>query len=156
METNQTTPSPSTGWIPQGIPTGVFVANNQTPVSNTVSSQPTNEAVAAPVALQEKPLDRRFVSLTKFLAKVFGQPDPITWAPNPASKLLQKAETITEKARWAANQAVEKVGDASNKVVSTVSQATEKLQQVIPPPVSSPAPVAPVEPMNIDQLQQPK
>lgn len=156
METNQTTPSPSTGWIPQGIPTGVFVANNQTPVSNTVSPQPTNEAIATPVALQEKPLDKWFVSLTKFLAKIFGQPDPITWAPNPASKLLQKAESISEKARWAANQVAEKAQNVAGKTVTTVTQVTEKIQEVIPPVSPTTPPVAPVEPMTIDQLQQPK
>lgn len=154
MDTNQTTPSATTGWIPQGIPTGVFVANNQTPVSNTTSPQPTTDAAVAPVSLQEKPLDRRFVSLTKFLAKIFGQPDPITWAPNPASKLLQKAESISEKARWAANQVAEKAQNVADKTVTTVTHVTEKIQEVIPPPAQQPT--TPVEPMTIDQLQQPK
>ena len=39
MDINQTNPSPDTSDIPQGIPTGVFVANNQ-PSQQVVTDAP--------------------------------------------------------------------------------------------------------------------
>ncbi|GEM_PF-2538276 len=70
MEPNQTNPSPENSGIPQGIPTGVSVPNNQPSAQNTVQ-QPTapttigEPAPAAPTAqtpvpAKEGPLDRFF------------------------------------------------------------------------------------------------
>ena len=51
----------------------------------TTSSVPT----ATPPAT-EGPLDKIFKWLARFFAKITGQPDPITGAPNAASQALQK------------------------------------------------------------------
>lgn len=163
MEPNQTNPSPENSGIPQGIPTGVFVPNNQTPVQNipqqsveqvqtvpvvdtTVVSAPASApaAEAIPAPAKEGALDRIFTWLARFLAKISGQPDPITGAPNPAAQKLQQWSNIVGKVRGAANQAVEKASEVAWKAAATVNQATEKIQQVVPPPTAS-QPVPPVE-----------
>jgi ABC-type transporter Mla subunit MlaD len=100
-----------------------------------------------PVLATEGPLDRIFRWLARFFAKVTGQPDPITWASNPASKTLQKWQDIVGKVRGAANQAVAKASDVASKAVDTATnvanQAAQKVQQVIPPP-TAPAKSTPV------------
>lgn len=143
MEANQANTSPEIAGIPQGIPTGVFVVNNQTPttvdvpvVAQTPVQAPVAPVVSAPAT--EGPLDRVFKSLARFFAKVMGQPDPITWAPNPASQALQKWENIVGKVRGAANQVVAKASDVAGKAVDTVNQATQQIQQIVPPPAAAP------------------
>lgn len=174
MESNQVNPSPENAWIPQGIPTGVFVANNQvpvttdkpaqTPVQNTVSAVPTQAPVVTPVAPQvtsvpatqpsEGALDKMLKGIVRFFAKIMGQPDPITGVLNPSSVAAKKADTIIGKVRGAANQVVEKASDVAGKAVNTVNQATEKIQQVIPQqPVA--APTASVESVQPVQSAQP-
>ncbi|MFA6256504.1 MAG: hypothetical protein WC606_04975 [Candidatus Absconditabacterales bacterium] len=148
MESNQVNTSPETSGIPQGIPTGVFVANNQTPatVDKVVPVAP-SVTTSEPVLATEGPLDRIFRGLARFFAKVTGQPDPITGASNPASKTLQKGQDIVGKVRGAANQAVAKASDVASKAVDTATnvanQAAQKVQQVIPPP-TAPAKSTPV------------
>ena len=183
MEPNQVNPSPENTWIPQGIPTGVFVANNQvpvttdkpaqTPVQNTVSTEPiqapvvtpvvepvTPQAVsvpAAPVATvqpSEGALDKIFKGLARFVAKIMGQPDPITGASNVKSPTAQKADTLIGKVRGAANQVVSKATDVADKAVNTVNQATQQIQQVIPQPTAA-TPTVPVEPVQPVQPVQP-
>lgn len=137
-------PSPTTSWIPQGIPTGVFVSNAQTPVQDTVQQPvaPQVQSVVPPVVTPASPipqagaLDKFFQGLVRFIAKIMGQADPITGLPN-TSKAVQKTENIVGKVRNAANQVVEKTSDVVTKATDTVTQATEKIQQVIPPPSSS-------------------
>jgi len=166
MEPNQTNVSPSTWGIPQGIPTGVFVPNNQTPVQvqATVQAQtPTTQATSVPA--KEGPLDKIFKWLARFFARIMGQPDPITWAPNPASQALQQWENIVGKVRGVANQVVAKATDVAGKAVDTATnvatQAAQQVQQIIPPPqatVPTP-PVTPTEPTPIVQqpvAEQPK
>ncbi len=183
MEPTQANPSPETAWIPQGIPTGVFVPNNQvsaqTPVQDTVQTAPEvaqtpvqpasaeqvaptqSTPAATPAQPTEGPLDRIFKWIARFIAKITGQPDPITGAPNVASAALQKGWNLVGKVWGAANQAVEKASDVAGKAVSTATnvanQAAQKVQEVIPPPTSAvpqtPAePVAPAQPVP----EQPK
>jgi len=61
MEPNQTNPSPDNSGIPQGIPTGVFVPNNQTPAQTQVQAPAQNTvqpAVQAPVAPASAPTNQ--------------------------------------------------------------------------------------------------
>ena len=63
MEPNQTNPSPENSGIPQGIPTGVFVPNNQQPAAvqtPTVQSsvEPVPVVATQPAPATEGPLDR--------------------------------------------------------------------------------------------------
>ncbi len=164
MEPNQiANPSQEASGIPQGIPTGVFVPNNQIPVqASAVSSQIPVAPVSAPetpIQGKEGALDRVFKGLARFFARVMGQPDPITGAPNAASQALQKSQNIVGKVRGAANQVVEKASDVAGKAVNTVNQATQQIQQVIPQQTAAPVPevssipVAPVEPISV--VQQP-
>ena len=168
MEPNQVNPSPENAWIPQGIPTGVFVANNQvpaqTPVQNTVSAEPIQAPVVTPVPetqapvaqvvapagpAKEGPLDKVLKGLARFFAKVMWQPDPITGVSNTNSATAKKAENIIGKMRGAANQVVEKASNVAGKAVDSVNQATEKIQQVIPQPTVAPTtPVAPIQPIQ--------
>lgn len=75
MEPNQTNPSPETSGIPQGIPTGVFVPNNQAPatadkpVQNTVqqAAAPVMPTAQAPVAPAVAPVPAKEGPLDKFL-----------------------------------------------------------------------------------------
>lgn len=63
MEPNQVNPSPGNQGIPQGIPTGVFVPNNQAPVQAPVAASVSPEltAVQTPASpVGEGPLDRIF------------------------------------------------------------------------------------------------
>ena len=152
MEPNQINPSSAPSWIPQGIPTWVFVSNNQTPAAST---PPPVVAPVVPDSAEYKqwPLDRWFHSLIKFMAKVTWQPDPITWVPNPVSHVLEKWENIIGKVRGAANQVVDKaegvatqaVGTATNvatKAVNTATnvanQAVQQVKQIMPPVVQTP------------------
>lgn len=180
MEPNQTNTSPEIAGIPEGIPTGVFVPNNQVPVTTDIPVQnvvPTvpvqapvvTPTVAQPVAVEstpvvspvveqstvaqlpvgqpvEWPLDKIFKWLARFFAKVMGQPDPITWAVNPASKALQQSENIVGKVWGAANQAVTKATDVAAKAADTVNQATQSVQQLIPPPTIQPVSTPEVQP----------
>lgn len=188
MEPNQANISPEIPGIPEGIPTWVFVPNNQSsvvvdiPVQNTASSTPIQTSVATPVIEQsvspvqspiiwtqptvsqisEGPLDKIFKWLARFFAKVMGQPDPITWAPNPASQALQKSENIVGKVRGAANQVVTKASDVAAKAADTVNQATQSVQQLIPPPAAVPQvppqpieQVAPVQPQVVTPIVPP-
>jgi len=61
MEPNQTNPSPENSGIPQGIPTGVFVPNNQVVTPQTPVQTPVSAATApTPPLPTEGPLDRIF------------------------------------------------------------------------------------------------
>lgn len=141
MEPNQVYPSPDNSWIPQGIPTGVFVPNNQTPATADKPVQNTVQQAAAPAQIQSAPvapavyvpgpLDKFLQWVAKFFAKLLGQPDPITGVPAVTSATAKKTESIVGKARDVANQAVAKATDAA-------TQAAQKVQQVIPPPVAAP------------------
>lgn len=157
MEPNQVNPSPENSEIPANVPAWVFVPNNQTPVQDVVSPtvvSPVSPQVVAEqtpvVPAKEWALDRALKGLARFFAKIMGQPDPITWAPNPASQAVKKTENIVGKVRNAANQTVEKASTIAGKAVDNVNQATEKLQQVIPQqePVA-PTPAAPVQPTPV-------
>ncbi len=153
MEANQINSPVENSWIPQGIPTGVFVPNNQSSpqTAPAAPAQATPVAPAAPVS--EGPLDRILKWIARFFARVMGQPDPITWAPNAASQALQKSQNIVGKIRSTANQAVSKVTDVTGQVVSkatdvtgqvvakatsVANQATQKVQQVVAPASSAP------------------
>ena len=148
----ETIPTQTT-WIPQGIPTGVFVPNNQTPapVEAPVVQSPTQwapvqaQASATPTSPVARPLDKVFAGIVRFVARITGQPDPITGTPN-ISKTAKTAENIVGKVRNAANQAVEKASDVATKATATVEKATEKIQQVIPPPAAPQAPATPTVP----------
>jgi len=167
MEPNQTIPSPDNSWIPQGIPTGVFVPNNQVPVQTQVSTtqipvetpvqQPSIQTTTAPIMAKEGPLDKIFRWLARFFAKITGQPDPITGTPNVASQTAKKTENIVGKVRDVANQAVAKASNVASKAVDTVNQATEQVQKIIPPTsktaVSEASP-QPTQPIQLDQLDQ--
>lgn len=162
MESNQVTPSSETSGIPQGIPTGVFVPNNQPVVAQAVetpSVAPTNPSVApvTPVApTGPGALDKFLQWVARFFARIMGQPDPITWAVNPASQAMQAWQNIVGKVRGAANQVVEKAGDVAGQAVNTVNQATQQIQQVIPQPTAAaPSPqVPPVAPIVEQQPTQ--
>ena len=138
MEPNQTNVSPKNWGIPQGIPTGVFVPNNQTPMTTAPVQEATLQTPwQAPVVQNtEGPLDRVFKRLVRFIAKVTGQPDPITGAPNPTSDAFQKGEKIIGKVRGVANQVVTKATDVAGKAVDTVNHATQQIQQIVPPPTA--------------------
>ena len=160
MEPNQTNPSPENSGIPQGIPTGVFVPNNQQPAAvqtPTVQSsvEPVPVVATQPAPATEGPLDRMLKWIVRFFAKIMGQPDPITGAPNLASQTLQKSQNIVGKVRGAANQAVEKVGDVAGKAVNVATdvtnKATQKIQEVIPPPTATPVTTPVVEPTPVVQ-----
>lgn len=149
----ETITTPETSQIPEA-PAGVFVPNNQVPVTADTTPTPIEapvqpvQAVASvpvvtPVVATERPLEKVFNWLAKFLAKVSWQPDPITGEPN-TSKTATKAWNVVGKVRDTANQVVAKAGDVAGKAVNTVNQATEKIQQVIPPQVAPQAPVEPV------------
>lgn len=59
MEPNQVAnPSPETSGIPQGIPTGVFVPNNQIPAQTPVAEVPVvqSQAPVAPVSAPVPPV----------------------------------------------------------------------------------------------------
>jgi len=56
MEPNQLNPSPDNLGIPQGIPTGVFVSNNQPPVQNIVQQPIETSPVQAPVTQVQVPV----------------------------------------------------------------------------------------------------
>lgn len=56
MEPNQVNPSPENQGIPQGIPTGVFVPNNQVSVQTPVAA--TSSAQVPLTKPTEGPLDR--------------------------------------------------------------------------------------------------
>lgn len=163
MEPNQVNPSPENQGIPQGIPTGVFVPNNQTPVQTPVVGSPSPQVAGVqtpPPHVGEGPLDRIFRWLAKFIAKITGQPDPITGAPNIASQAIQKWENIVGKVRGAANQVVEKAGNVAGKAVDTATnvatQAAQQVQQIIPPPSAAPqASIPPVEPVQAPMGQVP-
>lgn len=167
MEPNQATiPSPDNSWIPQGIPTGVFVPNNQ-PVPNTVqqaepvAAVPTAPVVdssvapvtpAAPVVSGPGTLDKIFTGIARFFAKIMGQPDPITGKPNTPSQAVSQAENIVGKVWGAANQVVDTASNVAGQAVNTVNQATQQIQQVIPQPQAPAAPVSPV----VEQPVQPQ
>lgn len=167
MEPTQSTPTNT--WIPQGIPTGVFVPNNQPPVTSPETpvqniSQPSvseQASVAAPVQQASSPsasqwmLDKMIMWLVRFIAKITGNPDPITWEVSPAAQsAFQKTENIVGKVWNVANKAVSTASDVASKATTVVTQATEKIQQVVPPPAaqpttpisSEPAPVPPPVP----------
>lgn len=146
MEPNQVNLSPENWWIPQGIPTWVFVPNNQSvPVQETVQpavvASPEGTPVVKPVTSTEGPLDKFFKRIIRFIARITGQPDPITGAPNIASQVIQKWENIVGKARNVANQVVEKTTDVTGKAVdiatNVATQAAQQVQQIIPPPPTS-------------------
>jgi len=164
MEPNQAVnPSAENTWIPQGIPTGVFVPNNQTPaqtpvtqpVQNTIQQPTTPVVPGTPIQAQtslapkEGPLDKILKWLARFFAKVMWQPDPITGAPNAASQALQKSENIVGKVRGAANDVVAKASNVAGKAVSTATnvatQAAQQVQQIIPPPQATPITPTPVQ-----------
>lgn len=161
MESNQFNPSTENAWIPQGIPTGVFVPNNQSSVTADKSVQNTvqqpiepvviSASVTTPVPAEEGALDKILKWLARFFAKIMGQPDPITGAPN-ISETAKKTENIVGKMWNVANQAVAKAGDVAAKATTVVNQATEKLQQVVPPPAAPAEPTPVVQPMP----EQPK
>lgn len=142
MEANQTNTSSNVSGIPQGIPTWVFVPNNQTsvPQASVAQTVPVESTPAAP----ELPLDKFFKWFVRFLAKIMGQPDPITGAPNVASQAIQKWENIVGKVRDAANQVVSKAGDVAtqgvNIATNVATQAAQQVQQIIPPPTTSQTP----------------
>ncbi len=158
MESSQTQVSPENTWIPQGIPTGVFVANNQTPVQNTQAVEiqtPVAQPSVAPAPVQQAPtwegaLDKIFTWIARFIAKISWQPDPITGAPN-TSKTAVKTENIVGKVWNAANQAVEKATEVATKAADTVNQATDKIQQLVPPPTAAPAATPTVEQTPVAQ-----
>ena len=158
MEPNQTNVTPQTSEIPQGIPTGVFVPNNQTPTAWVNQTQIPAQAQVSPMPAQEWPLDRIFKSLARFFAKIMGQPDPITGAPNVASQALQKSENIVGKVWGAANQVVAKASDVAGKAVDTATnvatQAAQQVQQIIPPPQTA-APAPTVAPTTTTDVAQP-
>lgn len=165
-------PSSENAGMPQNAPAGVFVSNNQTPVEPVAPvqeipiQQPVSQTVEAPVAPQveqtpsaevkkEGALDRFFTWVARFIAKISGQPDPITGAQNPASKTLEKSQNIVGKVRGAANQVVDKASEVANKTTAAVTQATEKIQDVIPAPTAAPSTEqAVVEPVA-DKPEQP-
>jgi len=166
-----TVPSSENSWIPQWAPAGVFVPNDQVapaqdtptsteaPVSQQVETPVVQEQVSvvseqpvvpiqwtpetAPVAPKEGALEKIFNGLARFIAKISGQPDPITWTAN-SSAVANKAWNIVGKVWNAANQAVEKAWEVATQATNVVGQATEKIQQVVPPPTaaqpSAPAP----------------
>lgn len=155
MWSNDVTNPSGTAWIPNGIPTGVFVPNNQTPaqapVQNTPAQAPVASASSAPAS--EGALDRFFKRLARSLAKVTGQPDPITGVSNTASQVFQKWQNIVGKVRGAANQVVEKATDVATSAVNTATnvatkvvdttanvanKAVQKVQEVIPAPAATP------------------
>lgn len=169
MEENQqnVAPSPENLWTPQGAPAGVFVSNGQTPVSDIPAqasvAQPTSQASVLeqqPAASQitspgvQQPaqpgaLEKLFNGLAKFIAKITGQPDPITGESN-TSNTAKKTENIVGKVWNVANKAVEKASDAASKATNVVTQATEKIQQVIPPPTAS-TPQSSPEVVSVEQ-----
>lgn len=156
MEPNQTNPSPENSGIPQGIPTGVFVPNNQTPTPQQAPVQ-VAPVPAASVPAKEGPLDRIFKWLARFFARILGQPDPITGAPNVAAQAIQKWENVVWKVRGVANQVVEKATDVAGKAVDTATnvatQAAQQVQQIIPPPQAA-APTPPVAPTETPPVVQ--
>ncbi len=172
MEPTQTNPSPEISWIPQGIPTWVFAPTTQQPSVKTtpavasdaeipVAQQPVQQA--APVAKTEWPLDKFFKWLVRFIAKITGQPDPITGAPNPASKALQSWENIVGKVWGAANKAVATASNVATQAVDTATnvatQAAQQVQQIIPPPsAQQPAPQVQATQPSVQQPtpEQPK
>jgi hypothetical protein len=58
MEPNQTNPSPDNSGIPQGIPTGVFVPNNQTPTVQAAPVKTPTVSPTSPAQSTEGPLDK--------------------------------------------------------------------------------------------------
>ena len=70
-------------------------------------------------------MDRIFKSLARFFAKIMGQPDPITGAPNVASQAIQKSENIVGKVWGAANQVVAKASDVAGKAVDTATKLAQ-------------------------------
>jgi len=155
MEANQpVSPSPETSWIPQGIPTGVFVPNNQTPAQQAPVAPVTATTPAwTPAApAKEGPLDKFLKWLAKFLAKVTGQPDPITWAPNIASKAIAAWENVVGKVRGVANQAVGKATTAATKIADTTTNVVSQAAQKIIPQTAPQTPAAPTQPVP----EQPK
>ncbi len=142
--------------MPQNAPAGVFVPNGQTPVApvtpvqkETPVQEQVSQTVETPVAPQvqteqtlppevkkEGALDKFFTWVARFIAKISGQPDPITGVKNPVSQTLQKSQNVVGKVRGAANQAVEKASEVANKTTTAVNQATEKIQNVIPAPTT--------------------
>ena len=53
MEPNQTNVAPQTSEIPQGIPTGVFVPNNQMSTAQSNQTQIPAQAQVSPMPAQE-------------------------------------------------------------------------------------------------------
>jgi len=160
MEPNQLNPSPDNLGIPQGIPTGVFVSNNQPPVQNIVQQPIETSPVQAPVTQVQAPvaqvqvpvtqvqvpvwegaLDKIFKWLAKFFAKVMWQPDPITWV-STTSVGVQTTDNLIGKVRGAANQIATTASNVAWNAVAAVNQTT----QIISPPstVTQPEIVAPV------------
>jgi len=97
----------------------VFVSNNETssaqdtssfvevPVSqqtetSVVQEQPVTPiqtpSETAPVTSKEGALEKIFTGLARFIAKISGQPDPITGAPN-ISAAAKQTENIVGKVR---------------------------------------------------------
>lgn len=159
MEPNQAVnPSSEASGIPQGIPTGVFVANNQVPAQTPTVEAPVTQSQApvVPVSVPVSPvpvptaqategaLDKVFTWLARFFAKIMWQPDPITGLPAATSPALQKWQNIVGKMRGAANQVVEKATDVAN-------QAAQQVQQIIPPPVATPTPTPVAAPAPVQE-----
>lgn len=142
MNPNQGDKTPDISWIPQGIPTWVFVPNNQVPVQAAPIPQ-TSPAQPFHVGTVDGPLDKAFKWLAKSVALITWQSDPITWAPNPNAKAIKKSEDIIGKVRGVANKVVAKATDVTSKVVDTATnvatQAAQQVQQIIPPPTAQQA-----------------
>ncbi|MEI8092435.1 MAG: hypothetical protein WCG98_10130 [bacterium] len=103
-------------------------------------------------------MDRFFKRLIKFLAKLFGQPDPITGAPNPTAKvsITDKAGSFVGKVWDTANKVVDKASAVATQAVdvtkSTVNQAVDQVKEVKSEIAATQEPVAPAQTQPLDTL----
>lgn len=90
-------------------------------VAPVVNPQPTSAPVQN-IETKEWPLDRFLKKMVALIAKMTGQPDPITgekYDPTISWNVAQKVRDST-------NKAIEKVGDVAKKTVEVTSNVTQK------------------------------
>ncbi len=103
--------------------------------SSVVPSPQQPSSVISTSWTSEGVLDNFFHRLIRFIAKITGQPDPLTWVSN-TSPTSQTTQRVVGKVWDTANQALQKVSTITSQATQIVEKATEKIQEVIPPPAS--------------------
>jgi ABC-type transporter Mla subunit MlaD len=101
-----------------------------TDLQNASSTENFNEVKTTvdtqPKVATEWSLNKFIKSTVSFLAKITGQPDPVTWESNPISQKVPNVDKVFTKVWDSANDVTNKVVDVTNKTIDTATTAVNK------------------------------